>query len=277
MFKNLPLFLCITFVVNGMELIQKDRDCLYYLTVQLGSINKWNIEKTKRTIKNFACANKAFYAYYKQEKTGQEIVKNFALHNSISDCDCAKLFGYKTIAHKIEKLFGSPPYYILSFQASDLHDRWYLNATNSFDVVPDPQTLLHRSIEFMDLTRIKILFEANINFHNRTCEHVLSLALRRYFCSQNNRDACCFFSIIVYLLEKHCDPDIKIPEVKSQTTGLMYAASKGDQKIAHLLLEYGANPYEIYISEDDKMLNCFDMEQGQPKGWLKELYNVIRQ
>lgn len=273
MFKYSIFFLLtvITTSVNCMYLIQND-DCLSCLNEQIGIVHKWDLKKSKSCLRNLASTNRAFHTYYFQIKTRQKLVKLFAIHNKISDCDCAKNFGFTTISKKIESLFGTSPKYTVCFQQHHLQNPWYINATNSFPLVQEPQTLLHRTIEFLDFNRFKMLLAAKINLHNAQCENILRLALRRYCCASEPKDAYLLFNMIILLLDCKCDPDVKIPtHMKQETTALACASSKGDQKLARLLLEHGANPYETVIIED-MLVNCFGLEQEKPKGWLSAMY-----
>jgi hypothetical protein len=49
----------------------------------------------------------------------------------------------------------------------------------------------------------------------------------------------------------------------------MYASSENDKPLAHLLLQYGANPYKKRNGWYGK--NSFEFEEGEPKGWLKRM------
>jgi hypothetical protein len=257
-----------------MRLIQKNDVCLSCLNEQIGIVHKWDLKKSKSCLRYLACTNKAFHGYYFQTKTRQKLVKLFAIHNKISDCDCAKKFGFTTISKKIERLFGIPPKYTLCLTESQLREPWYLNATNSFPGAQEQQTLLHRTIEFLDLQKFETLLAVNIDLRNPRCENVLRLALRRYCCASEPKEADLFFNMIAVLLACKFDPDVKIPtHMGQETTTLAWASSKGDCKMARLLLIYEANPYETIIIEN-MLVNCFGLEQGKPKGWLSAMYKA---
>jgi hypothetical protein len=259
-------------VANAMERIQKNQECLFSLTQQLLVVHQWDIKKIKPCLKNLLCVDKALRAYYIQEKTGKQMVRLLSLHNNISEYDCAKMLGYKTIAQKIEHFFGTPPDYNMKFCLQDIKKSWYLNATSSFPAVGTPQTLLHQAIEFINLEKVQTVLAAGIALMQPHCENPLQLAFRRYFCAHGNKEKTFIFSIVALLLEKKLIPDdVCIAVEKQSTTPLMKAVMIGDQKMARLLLEYRANPYETIVQENF-VVNCFGMEQGQPKGWLVTMY-----
>lgn len=274
---NYLLILVITMpFVRAMERVQKDQDCLFHLNQQLAMVYQWNIQKIKPTLKNFSWVNRDLRTYYTQEKTGQQIIRMLALHNNISDFDCAKLLGHKIIAQKIEQFFGTPPHYNLNFCLNDLKKSWYLNVTSSFSVVEVPQTLLHRAIEFIDLEKVQTVLAAGIVLLHPQCENPLQLVLRRYFCAHDHKEKARFFSIAELLLEEKLKSDeVRVSMEKQSITPLMKAVACGDQKLTRLLLEYGASPYEAIIKEGF-LVNCFGMERGQPKGWLMAMHKEIQ-
>lgn len=264
----------ITIFINSMDTIEKNEDVLIELTKQIATVNEWNLKNTSHCLRSLALARKALHSHYTQESTGKKNVKMMAIATNVSYYDCAKTLGYKNIANKITTLFSSPH---LPLKEQDLLDRWYLNATNSFYGIPMPLTLLHEAIEFTNQSRLQMLLTARkINLHNPQCENLLRLALRRYCCASQPEDVYFFFNTIIILLENKFNPDTKIPtHMKQEATGLAWASSKGDEKLANLLLSYNANPYETIVLKDS-LVNCFDLEQGKPKGWLTTLYKEIK-
>ena len=55
------------------------------------------------------------------------------------------------------------------------------------------------------------------------------------------------------------------------------AAFHNDKQLAQLLLEYGANPNELYYDHFAlKYRNAFSVERGEPEGWLTTMFNNIQ-
>ncbi len=274
--------------INGMQSLLSNTEVFSSITEQLCIINKWSPKKIKHHVKNLACCSKFLHLHYMAENTAKEIIRKTGLHKNKDDLTIAKLFCHKIIIDKIENLFGKPPKYTLNFCPDDLKDGWYLNATTSFPLVePEQQTLLLRAIEFIDINKITMLINAKINLRSNRCENPLRLAFRRYFCGNNPQEKSDLFCIITLLLENNLDPDITINMKQKEITPLMQAGLTGNQKLAGLLMQYGANPYETIICQDEKdsknkiLVNCFELEQSVTfpflaKGWLKTMYNEIQ-
>jgi hypothetical protein len=272
-----------------MQRILPYKEILLSITEQLCITNNWNTHKIKFDTHSLVLTNKALHAYYAAENTSKEIIRKIGLHTNRDDLTIAKLLCRTIIADKIENLFGKPPKYALNFCHNDLNDRWYLNTTSTFPgVEPEQQTLLLRAIEFIDISKVMMLLNAKkMDLQSNRCENPLRLSLRRYFCANEQQEKTDLFSIVTLLLEKKFDPDVIITMKQREITPLMQTALTGDQKLARLLMEYGANPYEtIIVHQDEKdsknnvLINCFQLEQSVTfpfitKGWLKTMHHEI--
>jgi ankyrin repeat protein len=266
--KHLLFSLALTSTaIQSMEpTVFHNHDILHHITEQICNAH---ILHAKKDIISLAKANKTLFEYYSREKTQQSIVRQIALHKNLSDSAIAQYFRYTQIRIKINRLFNKIN---LGLTQADLQDSWYLNST-----IPsanfnegEQETLLLRAIRQFNITTVKQLIIAGIDC-NFTRNNNPFFFINNYYIeqqvSEDKRQV--LFDIIELLLKKNVHPDCRIKTYHS--TLLHLASSSNDQRLARLLLQYGADPYLTWNRND----NAFELECGEPKGWLTAMVHEI--
>lgn len=278
MIKQLLFSLLITSTaLQSMELtVLHNHDILSHITSQICNVHNWDAKKIKRTIQTLAKTDKTLYTYYTHEKTQQNIVRQVALHKKLSDSMIARYFDYVTIMNNINALFSKLSITPEKLTQEDLLDKWYLNST-----IPcghfnegDQETLLLQAIRKFGIITAQQLITAGIdcNFTRNNnpfffINHYYSQTDIELQLSEDKRQI--FFDIIELLLKKNLHPDTRF--CITNDTLLHQASFRNDQRLARLLLQYGADPY-LTCDDND---NAFTVETGSPRGWLTAIVNEI--
>jgi len=269
-------------------------------------------EKCKN-IRKFSGINKTTYSFCeKNGYTDKEIIQNLAIAYRQSDFEVAIFSGHKRMSQKIRDLFNKvqDPYRL--FSVTDLQDRWLINATypaKNEDIISlANETLLTTAVKNFDIKKTETLLHAGA--HYEVIDPIALMVVPQInsfnYLSLDKEKQCDFFSIVELLLAYGAHPDNRYKVIIP--TLLHLAAFNNDKDLALVLLErYNADPYNLYIecdtfgsgdiahladqlgkhSPDEQYLetdnsrldkdNAFTLEQGEPRGWLKIMYDEIQE
>ncbi len=251
----------------SLEMVLRNSDNAWTVTEHLRKQHKPNINNLKENIRALYETNKFFHEYYGQEKVMQKIITGCASdYYSNSYSLIIKKLGCHTVQKKIDHLCTIIRQKYKPFTAKDLQDPWYF----SIVLGNNDQSLLYAIINNNNLQFKKahtvITHAQKIDFGWHTSNYLLKLIAesRRAISDENTRNE--LLCITERLLrEKNMPADGTFLPL----TALMYASSNNDKPLAHLLLQYGANPYKKRDGWCGK--NSFEFEEGEPKGWLKRM------
>lgn len=290
-----------------------DYNILGCITQEILTLSTANLKEYRTNIRELSRTNSILHNYYTSEKIGQNIIRTMAIHHNESDLYMAGLFGYQQIRTKIFDLMYKCKDENTNFTQEDLQDAWYLNSTYSAIEGPNKKLrtlLLTAIIENMDAKKTRDLIAAGADCNNNRCINPIvfltgqNIDINNYkLLSETAQKK--YFAIISLLLEKKMDPDAR--HQATLPTLLHRAVCNGDQVFARLLLQHGANPYKLSINlyncpsksfkfiqnhcrkysidslytknNNEKKpwkLNAFLLETGEPKGWLKTMYDETK-
>ncbi len=151
-----------------------------------------------------------------------------------------------------------------------------------------PHTLLSLAFKTMDFEKIEQLLAVGSDCKNKINNNLLlDIAKKRCWSFGKHGNRKVHYCIIALsLLAYGADPDCT--QSFEKFSPLMIAARNNDQEYAWLLLQYFVNSdsvtrasikrmeYPFWYHEDDGVeKTAFDVEQGEPKGWLKEMVDTI--
>jgi hypothetical protein len=151
-----------------------------------------------------------------------------------------------------------------------------------------PHTLLSLAFKAMDFEKIEQLLAAGADCKNKINNALLlDIAKKRVINFGKHKNRRVHYFMMVQLLLKHgAYPDY--PCSPKSPTPLMIAAHNNDQEYALLLLQHFADPYCVtyahmqqmeypfwYHKSDGIEKNACDVEQGEPEGWLTEMFDII--
>lgn len=267
-------------------------------------------EKCKN-IRKFSGINKTTYFFCKKNGyTDKEIIQNLALASRRSDFEIAIFSGHKRMSQEIRDLFNKVQDPCRLFSVTDLQDRWLINATypaKNEDIISlEHETLLTTVVKNFDIKKTETLLQAGA--HYEVIDPIALMVVPHInsfnYLSLDTRKQRDFFSIVGLLLAYGAHPDNRYRVIIP--TLLHLAAFNDDKELALVLLErYNADPYKLYIecnafgsgdiaqlaqqlgenspedryfgddSQSDKD-NAFTLEQGEPQGWLKMMYDEIQ-
>lgn len=262
--------------IHNMELVLYNHDLLSQITHQICIVNNWNTPKIKTDIQSCTHINTTFRDYYMSENTHKNLIRHMALYNNTSDLHDSCFFGYKTINNKIKYLFSKIENKTENFTHDDLSDAWYLNSAIACTAIANErfielETLLCRAIKKYELGKAEILITAGIDCNSTRCQNPLALMAQiGYIQTFPLTQKKSFFTIIRMLLKKGIHPDSR--PYPTSISLLQLAAWKKYKRLAHSLLECGADPYTKSFNDQQ---NAFDLEHGEPKGWLATLVEEV--
>ena len=273
-------------------------DFLPHLSKQIGNTHHWQPEKTRIDFHALSLVNKFLHTYYTDEQTQQNIIDSvFINHIKMTNHEfIARSLGCNKIARTIQyfttKICDSQK--LLGKQDLKNTSRyWYLNIS-----IEHRYPLLNAAIASGNVQKVTIM--TNSPFLKIQCNAIPGAPTQcplRYIAElRTNRCHKNEYLDIALLLLKKITPDHRVHV--SQRTPLMCAVMAKDKEMTRLLLDHGANPYLItapmnnekkqytinsYIQrvapdpENPDIRNAFMLEQGEPKGWLKAMYDEIQQ
>ena len=267
------------FYKKSKKSLLENRNILKYITYHLCS----NIENTSTISKIFTSlqrVNKFLYRYYTDAIIQEQITRIIATHQK----RCL-------ISHLIQIAEDKNA----AFTKHDLHDKRSLNTT--FSRKEQTNMLLHITVANLDYEKTKALLDAGANPKHAKCPSLIvtlcNIQPDFLLHLQNIRQEEDYYMIIKLLLDAGLDPDDRnnliCPTLLHQAVHWNY------KNCARLLLSYEANPFNLYIypqsqSVADKFLNisienedpdkikhnAFTLESGEPKDWLKSMYEDIQ-
>src|SRR5579863_1414190 len=231
-----------------------------------------NSQNLRNDIRALYETNKFFHNYYDQEKIKQNIVitceplyhsTGNSYRNVIGTLCC------HTLAKKIKHFCGIANNKKIQFTENDLKDPWYFK----IPLGHDRESLLYLLIQNLEFEKADaiITHSEKLNFGSGVNNYVLKLI------SENRQKTD----------EKTCEELLRITErllreknmpadgTSLPLTALMDASQNNDQPFARLLLQFGANPYKRRGNSSWEK-NSFEMEKGEPKGWLKQMVKTIK-
>lgn len=81
------------------------------------------------------------------------------------------------------------------------------------------------------------------------------------------------YNVIKFFLAQGTDPNCRPNQY--WPLPLYYAVNNDNKRLTRLLLLYGANPNERIIDFDGPQ-QIFSFEKGEPRGWLRNMYNTMQ-
>ncbi len=276
MIKQLFFSLLLTSTaLQSMELtVLHDPNMLFHITEQICNAHIFLVEK--KDIDSLAMADTTLCEYYSREKTQQNIIRQMALQNDISDCNIACCLKYNAIGNKIRCFFDKAKQGKI-FTEDDLKDTWYLNST--ITIWADAKsTLLTTAYHAQQLDTIKTLIHAKTDVKNNINNSLLTTICddrraKRFKSTQ-------LLTIAELLLEHGADPNFKLSNKYNTPLIAAVLASSIDKECAHLLLWYNADPCKIVVNKIycghyyERICSAFDLEET---GWLKKMVDNKQQ
>jgi hypothetical protein len=266
-----------------------------------------------RDIQALTCTNKFFNNFYSDESRAQKIVKIIATHNKwlqdtcVTRCLNPKGGIFHAIEEKINNLFLIAAHPNKEFSEDDLKDPWYINATIMRDVhwiedvapksvkeasypmlrqmvaTSKPYTLLSTAYKRKQIEKMQLLIKSGADLKNNINNVLLTSIATKRSISDCGQARVAYFTIAQLLLEHGANPDVY--DSAQWPTPLMIAVYNDDQEYAYLLLKYKANPeltthatskqlqFPFFYDQGEILRNVFELEKGEPKGWLKDIVN----
>lgn len=259
------------------------------------------IRSFARIIRILTCTNSAFYNYYSNTKTAQQIINVFMKLCRLEYCELINYFKLKDnifdlIDKKINHLFDIAFDSDKHFTEEDLQDAWFLNKKllMNDEVVKERlssynnkliikcidsitfrrQSLLTIAFKNKDLIKIEQLLKAGAKGDVYESDILKEIAKER--CIDKNYD----LEIAKLLLHYGINPNLRYFD--DDTSALMIAVYNDDQQYTTLLLKYKADPYQrikrdnsslefpFFYSKTSKARNIFDII-GTEKQWFLDL------
>jgi ankyrin repeat protein len=254
----------------------------------------------KKDIRALSDTNKFLHDYYAQETVKQNIIRNCSQYRKSSDRSIACNLNCRAIEQKIEHFIDIVCDTEKQFTEQDLKESWYLNLTTNYKI----DLVFNRSL----ITNQSLLYIAIDNNNEKKAQQIIDHAKELNLNDDHKSILLCiaelrdklgnesYVSFDIFNLRKEPDyeacqrlfliaeqllqKNILVDECKKdyQHTALMYAVEKEDKKLARLLLEHGANPYEMHYNlYADLSFNAFTAYLCQGKNeWLQEMIDEIK-
>jgi hypothetical protein len=222
----------------------------------------------KEDIRALYETNTFLHDYFSNEKTMQQIITQCA---SIYYCGSYRTvtedLGCHTMTKKLNHFCNIACNKEIQFNEKDLQDPWYFRINLSKFNNQSLLYLLIQSLQFEKADTV-IAHAEKIDFGGHINNYLLKLIYEIRQKYKENEHTCNELLRITerLLREKNMPADgTSLP-----LTALMDASQNNDKPFAYLLLQYDAKPYKRHGDYSFEK-NSFEMEKGEPKGWLKRM------
>lgn len=256
---------------NATTITFDDPTILSLITAQLCADHQYLPKNIKPIICDLKLISKSCAQYYTQEKNAHPIIKLCSLNGNSNDAYVAKKIGFPHIAQQIDYYATIARDHKKTFTKNELKNYWYLNSTTNCV----NKSILVLAIDHLNLDVAQQIIDNAIgltlyyDINRNILLKIANLRSKHRLIHRHKKGEC---EILLSIAESLLKRGILVDGKGNDCTALQAAANNGDKVFANLLLEYDADPtLTQYNPFTEESRNAFELEKGEPKGWLAEM------